>query len=90
MLRIIKHQQGIPLRGEVREFYRQLAQYTGSDFADGGSPIFLLKLPSGQKLTILLGNNVNDLHRNLDRLVELLTCANLIPPSPYPNQHVIP
>ena len=89
-VRIIKAGVGTPNRGEVREFYRKLATHVSSEFVDGGAPIFLLKLPSGQCLTILLGTNVSDLHKNLDKIMELLICMGSLPPSPYPDQHTIP
>ena len=89
-LRIVKHTHGTPQRGEVREFYRQLAQFTGGRFVDGAGALFMLRLPSGKTTTLMLGGTVPEFHRNLDAVIELLNLSNLLPVSPYPDQHTIP
>ena len=68
---LIKHKWGTPARGEVREFYRQLARHCNSTFCDGAGPVFVLRTPSGKTVMILLGGKVEDMHRALDGIMEL-------------------
>jgi hypothetical protein len=87
---LIKHKWGTPARGEVREFYRQLARHCNSTFCDGAGPVFDLRAPSGQTVMILLGGRVEDMHRALDGIMELLVAAGMVPASPQPDQHFVP
>ena len=66
---LIKHTWGTPARGEVREFYRQLAHHCKSNFCDGAGPVFDLQTPAGQSVMILLGGKVEDMHRALDGIM---------------------
>jgi len=87
---LIKHKRGTPVRGEVREFYRQLARHCNSTFCDGAGPVFDLRTPSGKTVMILLGGKVEDMHRALDGIMELLGAAGMVPASPQPDQHFVP
>jgi hypothetical protein len=87
---LIKHTWGTPARGEVREFYRQLAHHCKSNFCDGAGPVFDLQTPAGQSVMILLGGKVEDMHRALDGIMELLAAAGMVPASPYPDRHFVP
>jgi hypothetical protein len=87
---LIKRKWGTPARGEVREFYRQLAHHCKSNFCDGAGPVFDLQTPAGQTVMILLGGKVEDMHRALDGIMELLAAAGMVPASPYPDRHFVP
>ena len=87
---LIKHKWGTPARGEVREFYRQLARHCNSTFCDGAGPVFVLRTPSGKTVMILLGGKVEDMHRALDGIMELLGAAGMVPASPQPDRHFVP
>jgi hypothetical protein len=39
---------------------------------------------------ILLGGRVEDMHRALDGIMELLVAAGMVPASPQPDQHFVP